>query len=337
MQQPVSGTTPRQDSTPVSGDIGSSGAGQGAPRVVIRDVTLRDGLQLTGKLLSTDRKVSIIREMLRLGVPSIEIGSLARPDVVPAMANTIDVARLLTPRELDSCWVWVATLKHVVRASEAGVRNVQYCFSVSDSHNRANIGRDTDVSIAAMPEALSVSRDAGGRFQMCLATAFTCPFEGPIQPERVISIVEDPRARSVEEIVLCDTLGQAHPAEVASLVARVRAARPDVRIAFHAHDTWGQGVANTMVAVAAGAEMVDGALGGLGGCPFAPGASGNAATEDLVFALRPEWVTPPALVGLAELSGGILAELAEPNRSRAVEGVRSSAPEFPWTAAHQHR
>jgi hydroxymethylglutaryl-CoA lyase len=304
------------------------------PEVLLRDVTLRDGLQLTGKTLPARRKVEVVRELLALGVPSLEIGSLARPDLVPPLANTLEVVAALTPEELERCWIWVATPRHVARAVDAGARNVQYCLSVSDAHNRANIGRDTDASLAAMPEAVETALGVGGRIQLCLATAFTCPFDGPVAPDRVLEIVHDPRTEGASDVVVCDTLGQAAPGEVTTLIGRVHRERPDRRIVFHGHDTWGQGVANTLAAVAAGAQVVDGALGGLGGCPFAPGASGNAATEDLLFALRPSWLDPGRLVALAALSTDLLAELDEPNRSRTVQGIRSTAGAFPWTAAH---
>ncbi|WP_040869298.1 hydroxymethylglutaryl-CoA lyase [Nocardia exalbida] len=297
---------------------------------VLRDVTLRDGLQLTGKLLSVQRKVDIVRRLLALGVPALEIGSMARPDLVAPMANTMELVAALTPEELRRCWVWVATPRHVEKAAAAGVRNFQYCFSVSDAHNRANIGRDTADSVAAMPDAVRLARDAGGSIQLCLATAFTCPFDGPVDPERVLAIARDPRTGGADDIVLADTLGQAHPGEVAALVAAVRDRTPPRRVVFHGHDTWGMGVANTLAAVAAGADMVDGALGGLGGCPFAPGASGNTASEDILFATRPDWFTPATLAALVHMSEELLAELGEPNRSRALEGARSKASAFEW-------
>lgn len=298
--------------------------------VTLRDVTLRDGLQLTGKPLATERKVEVIRELIGIGVPSIEIGSLARPDLVPSLADTLDVVARLEPAELARCWVWVATPRHVERAVAAGALNVQYCLSASDAHNEANIGRTTEASLAAMPRAVEHALGAGGRIQLCIATAFTCPFTGTVPEDRVRWVVEDPRTEGAEDVVLCDTLGQAVPAQVGSLVGRVAAARPDRRVVYHGHDTWGLGVANSLAAVAAGATEVDGALGGLGGCPFAPGASGNAATEDLLFALRPAWLTPDSFARLVRLSEGILADLGEPNRSRAAQGARSSATAFPW-------
>ncbi|WP_181133945.1 hydroxymethylglutaryl-CoA lyase [Rathayibacter sp. AY1D9] len=296
----------------------------------LRDVTLRDGLQLTGKLLKTERKVDLARTLLAAGVPELEIGSLARGDLVPPMADTLDVIAALTPEELERCWVWVATPRHVERAAAAGARRFQYCFSASDSHNLANVGRPTEASMAAMPEALALAESVGGRIQLCIATSFTCPFEGPVDPERVLAIARDPRAEGAADVVVCDTLGQAHAGQVASLVSRVAAESPPREIVFHGHDTWGSGVANAIAAVQAGAAVVDGALGGLGGCPFAPGASGNTATEDLLFALRPDWFTPGALAVLVGESEALLAELGEPGRSKAAQGARSNAPAFPW-------
>ncbi|MGW0047588.1 hydroxymethylglutaryl-CoA lyase [Nocardia cyriacigeorgica] len=297
---------------------------------LLRDVTLRDGLQLTGKPLPVEHKVDIVRRLLALGVPALEIGSLARPDLVPPMANSMELVAALTPEELERCWLWVATPRHVEKAVAAGVRNFQYCFSVSDAHNRANIGRDTEASVAAMPDAVRIATEAGGSIQLCLATAFTCPFDGPVDPERVLAIAADPRTEGAADIVLADTLGQAYPAEVAALVRAVRERTPQRRIVFHGHDTWGMGVANSLAAIDAGATMVDGSLGGLGGCPFAPGASGNTATEDLLFATRPDWFTPSTLAQLVGLTEEILGALGEPNRSRATQGARSEARAFDW-------
>lgn len=297
----------------------------------LRDVTLRDGLQLTGKLLPLHKKVSLARRLLAAGVPSLEIGSLARPDLVPPLADTLDLVRALEAEELQRCWLWVATPRHVERALAAGARNLQYCLSVSPAHNRANIGRDTETSVAAMPAAVEMVSSEGGRIQLCLATAFSCPFDGPVDRRHVLDIVTDPRTEGATDVVLCDTLGQAVPSEVRELVGQVRREGPPRRIVFHGHDTWGQGVANSLAAIEAGAAVVDGALGGLGGCPFAPGASGNTATEDLLFALRPDWLTPASLAGIVELTEDLLTELGEPNRSRASQGVRSAAKAFPWT------
>jgi hydroxymethylglutaryl-CoA lyase len=300
------------------------------PRAQLRDVTLRDGLQLTSKMLPTERKVEIARELLSLGVPELEVGSMARGDLVPPLADTLEVIATLTPEELERCWIWVATPRHVEKAAAAGARHFQYCFSASDSHNKANIGRTTEDSVAAMPDAVRIAREAGGSIQLCIATAFTCPFEGLTDPERVIGIAADPRTEGADDIVVADTIGQAVPTQVTDLINGLRERTPQRRIVFHGHDTWGLGVANSLAAIDAGAAMVDGSLGGLGGCPFAPGASGNTSSEDLLFATRPEWFSPGTLASMVDVTEKLLAELGEPNRSRTVQGARSKAKAFDW-------
>lgn len=299
----------------------------------IRDVTLRDGLQLTGKPLSVEHKVKVVRTLIASGVPALEIGSLARPDLVPSMGNTLELVESLEADELAKCWLWVATTGHVKRAIAAGANQLQYCLSASPAHNRANLGRDTETSLQAMPEAVDLTLSAGGRIQLCIATSFTCPFDGVVAEETVLAIANDPRAEGALDIVICDTLGQATPAQVTSLIKRVRAESPERRIIFHGHDTWGQGVANSLAAHAAGADMVDASLGGLGGCPFAPGASGNTSTEDLLFATRPEWLKPTTLRSLIGLGQELLDTLDEPNRSRAAQGSFASGATFPWAFA----
>lgn len=299
----------------------------------IRDVTLRDGLQLSDGQLPAEDRVRLVRALLELGFDSLEIGSMARPDLVPSMAPSMDVVAALTPEELAHCWIWVATPKQVRRAAEAGVRGVQYCLSVTDEHNRANIGRDTETSMAALPEALEIAAEHDVAVQLCLATSFTCPFTGPVAPERVLALVADARGQGCSDVVIADTLGQASPGEVASLTGRVVAAAGTRPVTFHGHDTWGMGVANALAAIEAGAQTVDGALGGLGGCPFAPGASGNTATEDLAFAIRPEGVRPESFRSLVELGEQVLGTLGEVSRSRAGQGSRSRATAFDWTFA----
>ncbi|MCE5291063.1 MAG: hydroxymethylglutaryl-CoA lyase [Nocardiaceae bacterium] len=300
------------------------------PEGTLRDVTLRDGLQLTGKVMPTDIKVDVVRTLLRLGVPELEIGSMARPDLVPPMANSLDLVRELTPEELSKCWLWVATPRHVEKAAEAGVRNFQYCFSASDSHNKANIGRPTEASVAAMPDAIEIAKSVGGKIQLTMATAFTCPFEGDVPLERVIRIAADERTMGADDIVVADTLGQAVPAQVRGLIEAIREQSPPRRIGFHGHDTWGLGTANSLAAISAGASFVDGSLGGLGGCPFAPGASGNTPSEDLLFATRPGWLTPSALEQIVVLTERVLAAVDEPNRSKTAQGARSKANAFEW-------
>ena len=299
--------------------------------VAVRDVALRDGLQLTDGRLSTASKVELVRTLLALGLPELEVGSMARSDLVPALADTLGVVEALDEAERDRCWVWVATPGHVRRAADAGVRRFQYCLSVTDAHNKANVGRDTATSMEALPEAVEVAASVGGTVQLCLATTFTCPITGPVHADRVLELIADPRGEGTVDVVLADTLGQAHPRQVSALVAAAVTPAGQRRVVFHGHDTWGMGVANTIAAVDAGARMVDAALGGLGGCPFAPGASGNTATEDVLFALRPHWLDPGRFHELVATSDRMLAELGEGSRSRASEGAHGNGRQFEWT------
>jgi hydroxymethylglutaryl-CoA lyase len=300
------------------------------PSPSVRDVTLRDGLQLTGKLLNTADKVELARLLMNSGFEAIEIGAMARPDLMPPMANTLDVVAALTSQELRRCWLWAATPRGIARAIDAGALNFQYCVSVSDQHNLANVGRTTVESMAALPEAVDLVAAAGGELELTLATAFSCPYSGAVDPQRVVDLVIDENAAGTSTVVLCDTLGQATPDAVRLLVERVLDVVPGREVVFHGHDTWGLGVANTVAAIQAGATMVDGALGGLGGCPFAPGASGNTSTEDLLFALRPTWLTPAVFADIVTAGDRLLAQLGEPNRSKSAQGARSTGDVFEW-------
>ena len=178
---------------------------------------------------------------------------------------------------------------------------------------------------------VEVQRGIGiGMERLTEATLTRVDVDGPVDPDRVLEIACDPRTDGAADIVLADTLGQAVPGQVAELIARVRTESPARRIVYHGHDTWGLGVANSLAAVSAGASVVDGALAGLGGCPFAPGASGNTATEDLLFATRPQWLSPDVFADLVRLGEDLVAELDEPNRARATQGARSEAAAFEW-------
>ena len=151
---------------------------QFTPRAELRDVTLRDGLQLTGKILPTERKVEIVRELLALGVPALELGSMARPDLVPPWPTPWRWSPRSTPEELEKCWIWVATPRHVAKAAAAGARNFQYCLSASDSHNKANIGRTTEDSLAAMPEAVGYARRSAERSSCASRPRSPAPSKG---------------------------------------------------------------------------------------------------------------------------------------------------------------
>ena len=290
--------------------------------VLVRDVTLRDGLQLVSTLLPTARKIELVRFLLDCGLPTLEIGAVVRR--VPTMADTLDVVKALSAAELDRCWVLVPNATGARLAIDAGVRQIQYVLSVSSSHNKANVGCSVEESL----DGLAAAVELGVPVQLALATAFTCPFEGQTPEDAVLAVVSDARAAGAASVVLCDTIGQAVPAHVAGLTSAVCSMADEVW--FHGHDTWGLGVANTFAALNAGAVAVDAALGGLGGCPFAPGASGNTALEDVLHALRPSWLSHSTFRQLVACGQSLVSELGEPSRSRAAEGAVRSPGTHPW-------
>lgn len=247
----------------------------------LRDVTLRDGLQ-DEAIVPTDRKVAIFEALVAAGVRDLELTSFVRPDRVPAMADAEALCGR-TERPGVTRWALVLNERGADRALDAGIRHLQFVVSVSDTHSRTNAGRPTDAALEALaavcdrtPEAVQV--------EVTLATAFGCPYEHEVPPDRVVEMAVRSETLAVDSINLADTIGTGLPEEVRALVATVREAT-GLPVGVHLHDTRGLGIANALAAVAAGAARVDGAVGGLGGCPFAPRASGNVALEDLAHLL----------------------------------------------------
>jgi hydroxymethylglutaryl-CoA lyase len=266
-------------STPTTATLPSS--------VVLRDVTLRDGLQDEAPIPTT-AKVALFEALVAAGVRDLELVSFVRPDRVPAMADAEAVCA--ATEELARAagvirWALVLNRRGVDRALAAGLTHLQYVVSVSDAHSRHNAGAGTDEAMAAFVEVAALAAAAGAVVEMTLATAFGCPFEHRVDPDRVVRVAIDAVAAGAASVGLADTIGVAVPTEVATLVERVCGA-VDVPVGVHLHDTRGLAVANALTALQHGARRVDASLGGLGGCPFAPGASGNVAIEDLAHALE---------------------------------------------------
>jgi hydroxymethylglutaryl-CoA lyase len=258
------------------------------PQVLLRDVTLRDGLQDEAPI-PTDTKLAIYGQLVRAGIRELELTSFVRPDRVPAMAD----AEAMAARTADLGngavgpvrWGLVLNLRGAQRALSAGLRHLQYVVSVSEEHNLANAGRPVVASLADLAGITRLAGDAGATVEVTLSTAFGCPYAGPVGVDQVVGVAEQALAAGVGAVSLADTIGVAVPTEVTALVHATRRAAGGVPVAVHLHDTRGLGVANALAAIDAGVDRVDGTVGGLGGCPFAPGASGNMAIEDLAHAL----------------------------------------------------
>jgi hydroxymethylglutaryl-CoA lyase len=257
--------------------------------VEILEVAPRDGFQAVRSFIATERKIALIEELAACGVSRMEVGSFVSPKVLPQMADTPDILqRAKLPKSLRAVAL-VPNGKGLERALAAGVRDISWVISVTDSHSRSNVNRSVDEAFRDFAAAWGgLGRDKP-RLRLGLSVCFDCPWEGRVPEDKVVRAVE----RVIEaapdvEIGICDTTGRAAPDHVARVFARVmpRYASACVGFAYHGHDTYGLGVANALVAYKEGVRVIDGAAGGLGGCPFAPGAAGNTASEDLVFAFE---------------------------------------------------
>jgi hydroxymethylglutaryl-CoA lyase len=252
-------------------------------RVILREVGLRDGLQLIKSRLDTAIKLAWIRAQADVGFTEIEVTSFVPISVLPQFADATTV--LADAQKIGNLLpsVLVPNLRGAVMAMDAGARKITFVLSVSDSHNRANVRQSTDDSLAMLRDVLA-ERDNRQNIKVAtaLATSFGCSIEGAVSEARVTQITEILAKQGIDEINLADTVGYGDPAQVGRIFTDVQNAVGELPLAAHFHDTRGLGLANVMAALDAGVRRFDSALGGLGGCPFAPGASGNIATEDTV-------------------------------------------------------
>ena len=260
-----------------------------AEKAFVREVGLRDGLQLVRTMLPTERKLEWIRRAAAAGIPEIEVTSFVPAKVVPQFADAAEVAAGAVAMGGFSVAALVPNLRGAERAVEVGVGKITCVLSVSESHNLANVRRSTDESIEDFGRILAMRDErAPGRVAVgvALATSFGCTIEGAVPEARVVSIARRLLAMGADEIVVADTVGYGNPAAVRRLMAAILAEAGTVPVACHFHDTRGLGLANVTAAVEVGVRAFDASLGGLGGCPFAPGATGNIDTEDTAFLLE---------------------------------------------------
>ncbi len=253
-------------------------------RIIITDVSPRDGLQSQALPVSTDAKLELIARLVHAGVTSVEATSFVSPKAVPQMADAADLLpRLLSawPRLRTS--VLVPNLKGLERAHAAGAQEVAVVLSATETMNRKNINMGLEQATQVSEQTLAEARRLGLRTRAYVAVAFDCPFEGETPLAEVLRLAARMHAAHADEIVIADTIGSAAPAEVKRRIAALREVVPVARLAMHLHDTRGLGSANAWAAIEAGVRRFDASVGGIGGCPFAPGAAGNLATEDLVL------------------------------------------------------
>jgi len=258
--------------------------------VDVREVGPRDGLQIEAPI-GTDDKIRLIQALVATGVRRIEATAFVSPRAVPAMADAEQIAEYVLSIPGVAWSGLVASPNGAKRAIGSGLRNIEYVVSAADGHSQANARRSTQEALDAVDEVGRIVHDAGGRLEVIIATSWDCPFDGPTDPERTASIAARAVDLGADQLCFGDTIGTTTPVRVWRLLAAVRAAiggapgADPVPLGAHFHNTRGTGIASAFAAVQAGVTQLDASVGGLGGCPFAPGASGNIATEELVYLL----------------------------------------------------
>jgi hydroxymethylglutaryl-CoA lyase len=257
-------------------------------QVTIREVALRDGLQIEAPI-PLSAKVELLEAIVATGVREVEATAFVSPSKVPALADAPEFAQELQ-RFRDSDGVefsaLIASPNGATRAIASGLGSIEYVVSAADAHRRSNVGRDTADATAQIGEIVAIAHAGGARVEVIVATAWDCPFDGPTPAQRVLDVVTAAQDAGVDRLAIADTIGTATPRRVTDLIELLRPLVGDTPLGAHFHNTRGAGLACAYAAVGAGVSRLDASVGGLGGCPFAPGASGNIATEDLVYLLR---------------------------------------------------
>lgn len=256
--------------------------------VTIYEVGPRDGLQNESIILKTSEKIELVNLLLKAGLPAVEIGSFVRPDLIPALADSNEVAVGLKPLLKSNRLVaLVPNMKGLDRALEAGVREVAVIASATESFARANLNNSVQGSLEIFRPVIEQARLAGLNVRGYISMCYGDPWEGKVSPDKVTQVAEKLFEYGISELSLGDTIGVATPGDVISLLDSLESvgiARN--QLAVHFHDTYGQALSNTLISLQEGISIVDASIGGLGGCPFAKSATGNLSTEDLVWQLH---------------------------------------------------
>lgn len=254
-------------------------------KIEIMEVCPRDGWQNLPEVIPTDVKSYYIDRMLETGIKRMQICSFVNPKAIPQMIDAKEIATAFVKKYKDVEFdALIPNLRGAQSAEECGIKSVSYVVSVSLSHNLANIGSTHEKSKEGLEAIIREYPDLN--ITLSLATAFGCPFEGEISLDRVMEFVDYGYGLGIRSFELADTIGSATPMQVKAAFAAVKEKYPDTTLTAHMHDTRNNGIINSWMAAMNGADIIHTSLGGLGGCPFAPGASGNTSTEDLVYLLN---------------------------------------------------
>lgn len=277
--------------------------------IIINEVGPRDGLQSQDRHLDLDQRQQLIQALLKAGLKHIETGSFVSPKAVPQMARTGELmARLQVPGDVELS-VLVPNMKGYELAREAGAGTVALVACATETMNQKNIGMGLSQTFDVAQAIITRGKSEGARVQAYLSVAFECPFEGQVAAEVIIEQARQLANWGADEVVIADTIGAANPAAVRRLMDMLVAEHGAHRLACHFHDTRALGLANVFAAIESGVRKFDSAIGGLGGCPFAPGAKGNVATEDVVMLCEQMGFTTgidmPALLDAVQLSSDL--------------------------------
>jgi isopropylmalate/homocitrate/citramalate synthase len=295
-------------------------------RVTIVEVGPRDGLQNERVTVSTADKIEFVNRLSAAGLPVIEVGAFVSPRWVPQMADTAEVLGGIAPKPGTRYTALVPNLAGLDRALAAGVTEIAIFAAASETFSRKNINQSIDESLATYGQVSGRAIAAGLRVRGYLSTAFGCPYEGNVDPARVAEVAARLANLGVFEVSVSDTIGIAHPGQVPRVLDALLERIPVGRLALHFHDTRGMALANVVTALPYGVSTFDASAGGLGGCPYAPGAAGNLATDDLIYMLDGMGIeTGVSLQALSDASAFISSRLDHPLPSRYAQANRSTA------------
>ncbi|MDP4112677.1 MAG: hydroxymethylglutaryl-CoA lyase [Bacillota bacterium] len=294
-------------------------------KVTIKEVGPRDGLQNEPVWIATEDKITWINQLSRTGLSYIEITSFVHPKWIPALRDAIDVAKGIDREKGVTYAALVPNQRGLENALEGGINEACVFMSASETHNRKNINKSTSESLHILKQVNNDAQKANLTTRAYLSTVFGCPYEKDVPIEQVIRLSEALFEFGISELSLGDTIGAANPAQVETVLEALLARFPANQIALHFHDTRGTALANMVTALQMGITVFDGSAGGLGGCPYAPGSSGNAATEDIVYMLEQMDIkTNVKLEKLLSAAKWIEEKMGKPLPSRNLQVFKSS-------------
>lgn len=294
--------------------------------ISIREVALRDGLQIE-KPIPLAAKLELLAAVAATGVREVEATAFVSPTKVPSMADAAELAAELHNYPDIDFSALVASPNGAKRAIAAGFRSIEYVVAADDTFSMKNVGRTSAEATEQIADIVAIAHGSSVAVEVIVATAWDSPFEGPTPPQRVLDIAAAARDQGVDRFSIADTIGTATPGRVSSLIAQLRPVIGDLPLGGHFHNTRGAGLASAYAAVTAGVTRLDASAGGLGGCPFAPGATGNIATEDLVYLLTDSGfevdIDLAAAIAAAEVAKSVVGHDLPSALLRAGDRIRS--------------